>query len=203
MTPTIIEAAPESAPLEKRSLGQILLGVMLWPRSTFTYLRDNGGRSGLWPVLLVAVLAVAARAVALPIEKAQADAALAAIQAQLSAQGQNGNGKGALFISTGSPAGLIGPANQASNPLLAYGLPVAGVAWDWLFRGSVLLGLAWLLGGRPAPGAMFRISGWTLLLTGARLMVALAVMLIAHREPIAGLQNLRNWGAGPRLQRHG
>jgi hypothetical protein len=196
MTPTEIEIAPADAPQEKRGVGRLLLGIVLWPRSTFGYLRDQGGRSWLWPVLLVALLAVAARVVAAPIEKARADAALAAIEAQQNASGQGATGKGTLFIS-GSPGGLpvaVGPGGPGSNPLLDYGLPVVGVGWDWLFRGAALLGLAWLLGGRPAPGAMFRMSGWTLVPSGARLLVALAVMLVAHREPIAGLQGL---GAAP------
>ena len=163
---------------------------MLWPRSTFAYLREHGGRSWVVPVLLVALLAVAARAVAIPIEKAQADAAIAAIKAQLDAQGQGANGTGTFFVSGGPGGlpGLSGASGPAANPLLAYVLPVAGVAWDWLFRGTVLLGLAWLLGARPGAGTMFRMSGWTLVPNAARLLVALAVMLVAHHEPVAGLE---------------
>jgi len=187
MTPTEIEAALAEAPVEKRGLGRLLLGMVLWPRSTFTYLRDHGGRSWMVPVILVALLAVAARAVAVPLEQARADAALAAIKAQLDAQGQSSNSTGTFFIS-GGPGSLSGAGNGAPSPLLTYGLPVLGVAWDWLLRGAVLLGLAWLLGGRPGAGAMFRMSGWTLLPNAARLVVALAVMLIAHREPLAGLE---------------
>jgi two-component system, OmpR family, sensor histidine kinase BaeS len=82
MTPTEIEAAPGEAPVEKRGWERLLLGIVLWPRSTFAYLRGHGGRSWILPVLLVALLAVAARAVAIPIEKAQADAAMAALPPQ-------------------------------------------------------------------------------------------------------------------------
>lgn len=196
MTPTMIETLPaDTSPPAKRGLGRLLLGIVLWPRSTFGYLRDHGGRSWLFPLLLVVALALAARVVAIPIEKAQAAAALAAIQAQLNAQGAQGQGtnaKGQLFISSGPF--IPGVADPNANPLLAYGLPVVGVAGEWLFRGAVLLGLAWLLGGRPVPGAMFRMSGWTLLPNAARLLVAIAVMLIAHREAAAGLNG---FGAGP------
>jgi hypothetical protein len=201
MTPTEMQAAPAEGPLEtpaeapaeKRGLGKLLLGIVLWPRSTFAYLRDHAGRAWLLPLLLVAVLAVAARVAAAPIEKAQADAALAAIQAQIGDQGQGAKGGGTFFIS--GPAGnLSSVGGAAPSPLLTYGLPVAGVLWDWLLRGAVLLGLAWLLGGRPGAGAMFRLSGWTLIPNAARLAVAIAVMLIAHREPPAGLQGL---GAQP------
>src|SRR5258708_9453454 len=196
MTPEEIEAAPAEAPVKKRGLAALLLGIVLWPRSTFAYMREHGGRSWILPVLLVAVLALAARVVAIPIEKAQADAAIAAMQAQLDAQGQGNSGKGTFFISGGSGAlaGLPGVSDPAANPLLAYGLPFVGVAWDWLFRGFVLLGLAWLLGGRRGAGAIFRMSGWTLLPNAARLAVALAVMLIAHHEPLAGLEG---FGASP------
>jgi Yip1 domain len=191
MTPEEIEAAPAEAPVKKRGLAALLLGIVLWPRSTFAYMREDGGPSWILPVLLVALLVVA-----IPIEKAQADAAIAAMQAQLAAQGQDTSGKGTFFISggPGALAGLPGASDPAANPLLAYGLPVVGVVWDWLFRGTVLLGLAWVLGGRPGAGAMFRMSGWTLLPNAARLAVALAVMLVAHHEPLAGLEG---FGAGP------
>jgi hypothetical protein len=193
MTPTEVEAAPEGGPVEKRGLGRLMLGIVLWPRSTFAYLRDGGGRSWVLPVLLVALLAVAARAVALPIEKAQAEAAIVALQAQQNARGQGNNAKGTFYIAAG-PGGIPSAADPAANPLLAYGLPVVGVTWDWLFRGTILLGLAWLLGGRPGAGAVFRMSGWTLLPNAARLLVALAVMLFAHREPLPGLEGV---GANP------
>ena len=181
---------PEPAEQRKRGLGWLLLGSVLWPRNLFAYVRDHGGRAWLTPLALAVLLAVAGRAAALPIEKAQADAALAAIQAQLGAQGNTGNGNVQIFTA-GGPGGLTGlgnTADPAANPLLAYGLPAAAVIWDWLLRGGLLLGLTWLLGGRPGPGAMFRLSGWTLVPTVARLLVALAVMLIAHREPLSGLQ---------------
>src|SRR5438105_15379633 len=117
---------------------------------------------------------------------------MAAIKAQQDDQGQGAQGAGTFFISggPGSLPGLVGTPGQAANPFLEYGLPVIGVAWDWLFRGGVLLGLAWLLGGRPGAGAIFCMSGWTLVPNAARLAVALAVMLIAHHEPLAGLEGL-------------
>src|SRR6185295_14240214 len=62
-------------------------------------------------------------------------------------------------------------------------------------RGGLLLGLAWLMGGRPGFGPMLRMSGWTLVPNAVRLAVALAVMLIAHRVPTPGLTGLLNQGA--------
>jgi hypothetical protein len=187
----LVESSAQPAP--RRRLGGLLLGIVFWPRSTFVYLRDHGGRSWLMPLLLVAVLALAARAVAAPIEKAQADAALAAIQAQLGNQGQGAQSGGTFFVS--GPAGaLSSTGGPVAIPLLTYGLPVLGVFWDWLLRGAALLGLAWLLGGRPSASAVFRISGWTLIPNAVRLAVAITVMIVAHREPLAGLQGL---GAPP------
>ncbi len=206
MTPIDQVATPDTAPLEpaapvelpepvkRRGLGNLLLGSIFWPRATFAYLRDHGGRSWLLPLLLAVLLAVAGRVVAIPIEKAQADAALAAIQSQLGGQSKTGN---VQIFTAGGPGGLATfgtTTDPAAKPLLAYGLPVLGVVWDWLLRGGLLLGLAWLLGGRPGGGAMFRLSGWTLIPTVARLLVVLAVMLIAHREPLSGLQG---FGAVP------
>jgi hypothetical protein len=188
------ELEPEPEPVKKRGLGNLLLGTLFWPRSTFAYLRDHGGRSWLLPLLLAVLLVVASRVVAIPIEKAQSDAAIAAIQSQLGSNPTKGGN--VQIFTTGGPGG---PANFTStggpaSPLLDFGLPVLGVIWDWLLRGGLLLGLAWLLGGRPGGGAMFRLSSWTLLPTIARLLVTLAVMLIAHRVPLTGLQG---FGGGP------
>ena len=85
MTPMDLGAAPEAAPAEaaalpepalpepmpaeerKRGLGRLLLSSVFWPHRTFAYVRDHGGRSWLAPLLLAVLLAVAGRAVALPI----------------------------------------------------------------------------------------------------------------------------------------
>jgi len=207
MTPMDNEAAPQPAPValpappepepepvKKRGLGSLLLGTLFWPRSTFAYLRDHGGRSWLLPLLLAVLLTVASRAVAIPIEQAQSDAAIAAIQSQLGNSTKGGNVQIFTAGGPGGPANFTSTGGPAASPLLAYGLPVLGVVWDWLLRGGLLLGLAWLLGGRPGGAAMFRLSGWTLMPTIARLLVTLAVMLIAHRVPLSGLQG---FGGGP------
>src|SRR5690242_12574863 len=94
--PDAAAAAPvpePPAPPERRGLLAVLLGVIAWPRSTFTYLRDHGGRSWLLPLTLALALTLAARLVAVPIEKAQAEAAQKAFQDQLDAL-QNDQGGG-------------------------------------------------------------------------------------------------------------
>ncbi|MEP7356074.1 MAG: YIP1 family protein [Anaerolineales bacterium] len=185
--------APEDAPPplpKRRGPLALLAGVLFWPRSTFAYLRDYGRRSWIWPVVLVAVLALAARLVAMPIERAQAEAALAAIQDQVKTDGGSTD-----FVTFGGPiSGPVGALGSGAfgNPVVVALLPVGGVIWDWLFRGGLLLGLVWLLGGRPGFGAMLRMSGWTLVPNAARLIVSLAVMLIAHRVPTPGLTGLLN-----------
>jgi Yip1-like protein len=192
MTP--IEAPVVDAPPPKRRGPLALLaGILFRPRATFAYLRDHGRWSWVWPVVVVAGLALAARAAAMPIERAQAEEALAGIEEQNNADGSSGN-----IITYGGPAG--GPIGApiglgGGNPVLAAVLPAAGVLWDWVARGGLLLGLAWLMGGRPGFGAMLRMSGWTLVPNAARLVVALAVMLIAHRVPTPGLTGLLNPGS--------
>jgi hypothetical protein len=186
---TQIEAPVLDAPPPKRRGPlAILAGVLLWPRATFAYLRDFGRWSWVWPVVLVAGLALAARVVAMPIERAQAEAVLAAIEDQQKSDGSGGN-----VIIIGRSSGSAGAADSlgaAGNSLVDAVLPVAGVVWDWVFRGGLMFGLSWVMGGRPRFDAMLRMSGWTLVPNAARLVVALAVMLIAHRVPTPGLTGL-------------
>lgn len=210
-TPLPDEAAPlpdEVAPTPppKRGLLAVLVGVVAWPRSTFTYLRDHGGRSWLVPLGLALVLTLASRLVAQPIEKAQAEAAQAALQAQIDAlQNSNGGGSegGGVFISGvvgAGPGGLGGlgglGAVPVDSPLATYGLPLLGVLGEWLLRGGALLALAWVLGGRPKAGGMFRMSGWTFVPDLARLVVTLAVMLALGRIPLRGLSSFATGGPG-------
>lgn len=188
---------PADLPARRSGLA-LLLGILAWPRSTFAYLRDHGGWSWLLPVLLALALTLVARLVAVPIERAEAEAARAALEAQLAEQSGGVPGDGVMV---GAPTGAIGGlpmlagAGAGANPLVNYGLPLAGVLWDWGLRGGVLLALAWLLGGRPVAGAMFRMSGWTMVPEIARLLVALGVMLAAGRVPARGLAGLTTTAA--------
>jgi hypothetical protein len=190
------EAAP---PPIRRGRLVLLLGVVAAPRATFAYLRDRGGGTWLWPLLAAVALTVAAKIVAAPIERARAEAARAVLEAQLAGQLGEGN------FTAGVPAGgvplgiplMAAPGGAASSPLLDYGLPALGVVWDWALRGGALLGLAWLLGGRPGAGAMFRITGWSLVPDIARLLVALGVMLAAGRVPARGLAGFDAAGGAP------
>ena len=191
-----LEAAPPPPP-PRRGLPALAAGVIAWPRNTFAYLRDHGGRSWLAPLGLALVLTLAARLIAQPIERAQAEALQAEIQAQIDAmQGANGdpaNGDGSPNyvvgpMGAGGPVATGGPAT--SNPVADLGLPLLGVLGDWALRGGALLALAWVLGGRPSAGAMFRMSGWTFLPDIVRLLVAIGVMLALGRVPARGLAGL-------------
>jgi hypothetical protein len=188
------------APPPKRGPLALLVGVIAWPRSTFRYLRDHGGLTWLVPLVLALVLTVAARAVAVPIERAEAEAAMAALQEQIEAMGNGEDGGGVFFSGPiGGPVGVGPGAGElpAVSPLAEYGLPALSVVWDWVLRGGALLGLAWVLGGRPTAGAMFRMSGWTLLPDIARLVVMLAVMLGTNKVPARGLTGFEATTGGP------
>jgi hypothetical protein len=117
---------------------------------------------------------------------------LEALQAQLAEQRHEGAegdtftfGAAAPFggLSVGGPGGL-----GASSPILDYGLPLLGLLGQWLLAAIVLLVIAWLLGGRPRPAAMLRMSAWALLVPSvARSLVAITVMLSTGRVPVPGL----------------
>lgn len=194
---------PEPPPA-RRGVLALLAGVVLWPRSTFAYLRDWGGRAWMWPVLAALVLTVTARLIAVPIERAQAQAAMEALQAQLEEQAVPEGGDNMVIVGSAVPAGGFsfgpGPMGARTNsPLTDYGLPAVGVLGQWLVGALVLLMVAWLLGGRPRASAMLRMSAWALLVpVTARALVAITVMLAAGRVPVPGLTALPANG-GPAL----
>jgi len=194
-----LDAAPPPPPAApaRRGLLAVAAGIIAWPRSTFAYLRDHGGRSWLLPLALALALTVAARVVAQPIERAQAEALRAQLEAQLEAlQDSAGAGDGGAVFTTGTVGGpvTLGSGPVAPNPVAEFGLPLLGVLGDWALRGGGLLALAWVLGGRPAAGAMFRMSGWTLLPDILRLLVALGVMVSVGRVPVRGLSGFSPGG---------
>jgi hypothetical protein len=176
---------PEPAAPTHRSLLSVFLGMLVRPGSTLAYLRDHGGLTWLVPLALLLALTLVSRAVAIPIERKQMEEALAKLQQQMS-EGT----KDDTFVFSGP--GIGGPRGtpdeaQASIPMLDYGLPLGSALFDWAARGLVLFGFAWLLGGRPAPGTMLRMNGWTLIPSITHLLVAIAIMLASGRVPTSGL----------------
>ena len=188
------------APPARRNTLALLGGLVMRPRATFAYLREHGRASWVWPLALALMLTLTARLIAVPIERAQAQAALEALQAQLEEQA---NGDGNDIVTFGGrvdgPGFSVGPGGPvgATSPILDYGLPVLGVLGQWLLAGVLLLCLAWLLGGRPRAGAMLRMSAWALLVPVlTRAIVMIVVMVGTGRVPAAGLSRLPT-SAGP------
>jgi hypothetical protein len=184
-----LETSSSPAPVARRHPLAILFGVIVRPRDTFTYLRDHGGWSWLVPVGIVMVLTLLARLIAVPIERAQAEAARAALEEQI---GNLPDGPGGDTFFRIGPGGA-GPVGASATPpgsdwLVSYALPLGSVLLDWVVRGLALFGLAWLVGGRPKLGAMFQLGSWALLPSAARLLVTMGVMLVAQRIPATGLQ---------------
>lgn len=183
---------PAAAPVARRNPLALLLGVLVKPRDTFTYLREHGGWSWLIPLGLVLALTLVARVIAAPIERAQAEAALAALQEQLDNLPDGAGPEGDTFgFRVGGPGITTvegAPSSTGSDWLMSYGLPLGSVLLNWGVCGLALFGLAWMVGGRPKLGAMFQLSSWALVPTLARLGVMIAIMLIAQRIPTTGLQ---------------
>lgn len=188
MSATEIPHPEPAAPVARRNPLALFIGVVIKPRDTFTYLREQGGWSWLVPIALVVALTLASRLIAAPIERAQAEAALAALQDQLNNSPDGPEGGDGFMIQIGPGGGGAISIVPGNDWLVSYGLPLGSVLLNWVVCGLALFGLAWLVGGRPKLGAMFQLSSWALLPTLARLMVMIAVMLIAHRIPTVGLQ---------------
>ena len=188
MSATEVPQPELTTPVARRNPLALFIGVVIKPRDTFTYLREQGGWSWLAPIALVLALTLISRLIAAPIERAQAEAALAAIQDQLSNSPEGPEGGDGFMIQSGPGGGGAISSVPGNDWLVSYGLPLGSVLLNWVVCGLALFGLAWLVGGRPKLGAMFQLSSWALLPTLARLMVMIGVMLIAHRIPTAGLQ---------------
>jgi len=164
---------------------RFFFGVLLKPGDTFSYLREHGSWTWLAPLALVLALTLISRIIAAPIERAQVEAARAALQEQLGSQG-------GTFEFVGGPGGANFQAAPANDFVFQFGLPLAGVLAGWLVCALLLFGLAWILGGRPSLGGLFRLSGWALIPSIARLVVAIAIMLIAGRIPAPGVSGAFN-----------
>lgn len=179
---------PSAAPLVvKRNPLAILLGIVVKPRETFDYLRDQGGASWLWPLALALALALAARLIAAPIQRAQAEAMLAELQAQLETEGPPPDDAFTFAVPGGPVTGGLSLAPQ-TNALLDSALTLGQVLMDWALTALGLFALAWLFGGRPGGlGALFRMSAWALVPAIARQIVSIAVMLTTGSVPLPGL----------------
>lgn len=187
---------PTPTPEPKRNLGQVALGVIIQPYKTFSWLRSQGGLNWLLPLSLILGLTLLSRLVAVPIEQKIMADALAQFQQQIDQANANG-GQGGNVIKGGTftfgPAGAAsvnvtsGETNPASDWFFTYGLPVLQALGGWFLMTLLLLGLAWVLGGRPSGGAMLRLSSWASLPVMVRLVVVLITMLITQRIPVQGL----------------
>ena len=185
----IVDSAPTPP---RRNLLQLLIGIAIKPRDTFAYLRDHGGWAWLAPLALIVILTLLSRAIAIPIERAQMEAAMQQIQEQLKpGTGGPGGGDATFFVGPGGGGGGFGNAEVQPNPfadfMFAYGLPVTTVIGGWVLCAALLIGFAWVMGGRPSVGAMLRMSAWALVPNIARLVIAIAIMLVARRVPAEGL----------------
>lgn len=184
---SISEAPVLETPVTRRNPLALFVGVLIRPRNTFTYLREQGGWSWVIPIGLALALTLISRVIAAPIERAQAETAMAALQEQLGNSPGGPEGGDSFTFQVGPGGGSLGTA-PGNDWLVSYALPLGNVLLNWGVCGLALFGLAWLVGGRPKWGAMFRLSSWALLPSLARVIVTIAVMLIAHRIPITGLQ---------------
>ena len=74
-------AAPVAVPAKRRNIFALFLGIIISPRATLTYLRENGGASWVWVALLAIVLLVVNFVVMAPITRAAAEKQLESMKA--------------------------------------------------------------------------------------------------------------------------
>jgi len=191
----ILESTPTPPPPpDVRNVLQVVLGVLIKPRNTFGWLREHGGLNWLIPLGLFLVLALTARAVAIPIEQKQLADALAQIQQQVGKPIDGGgavSGNQTFTVGVSGPGGFSVGTPQDSNPandfLFSYGLPVAEAFGGWLLTTILVVAFAWILGGRPTTGGMLRLSSWVLVPLIVRFVVVIIAMVATQKIPAQGL----------------
>jgi Yip1 domain len=188
----ILESTPTPLPPpDVRNLLQVVLGVLIKPRNTFGWLREHGGLNWLIPLALFLVLALTARAVAIPIEQKQLADALAQIQQQVGKPSGTGGGDQTFTVGVSGPGGFSVGTPQDSNPandfLFSYGLPVAEAFGGWLLTTILIVAFAWILGGRPTTSGMLRLSSWALVPLIVRFVVVIIAMVATQKIPAQGL----------------
>jgi len=151
--------AEEKAPIsERRGLPRLLWGMVVRPRATLEYLREQGGRTWWVPVLLAVLLVILPIVVAAPITARQTREVILATQEQR--EEQFGAGMSAEERAQMEEQIMA----RAASPLITVVFPavagVVGLIVGWLAWAGALHLAGTALGGRSTFGQMFRMVVW-------------------------------------------
>jgi hypothetical protein len=144
-------------PNEKKSLLKLLLGVLLRPRATFTYLRENQPRSWIVPALLIALC------IMLPVFAGTS--ASQTITDPSMNMGMPGGAvvmpEGRVIVEGGGAPMPEMPAQPLALTLLQTAGALVSLPLTWLLWGGALYLASVFLGRSSGFAPMFRLTVWT------------------------------------------
>lgn len=150
----------------KKNVIALILGALLRPKATFTYLKDNRKRAWWLPALLIMLLTLAPIFVAA--RQSSSNTAPAAEAGVVS------DAKG-IAVEGGAVSGMEAPPPESSSGstpgVLTLVSAILGTPVAWLVWGGALYLASVFLGRSSSFGQMFRLAVWTWLPYGLRGLV--------------------------------
>jgi len=152
----------------KKNIFALLFGVLLRPKSTFTYLKDNHKHAWWLPAILILLLTVAPLVAA---SRTVAPAVPMEMEAMM--------GEKAMMIEGYDPMMGEAPMQPPTSGLNLFQIAgkIVGTPAAWLLWGAALYLASVFLGRSSSFGQMFRLSVWTWLPYGIRGLVQTAYIL--------------------------
>lgn len=159
----------------KKNIFVLLFGVLLRPKTTFTYLKDNHKRAWWLPAILILLLTVAPLLAA---SRTAAPVAPVNMEAMM--------GEKAMMIEGYDPMMMEAPMQPPTSGLNLFQIAgkIVGTPVAWLLWGAALYLASVFLGRSSSFGQMSRLSVWTWLPYGIRGLVQ-TVYIFGTGETIA------------------
>ncbi|HOT91022.1 MAG TPA: Yip1 family protein [Anaerolineae bacterium] len=155
----------------KKNIIALLVGVLIRPRATFGYLKDNYKRGWWLPAILIVLLTVAPLFAAA--RQVPAETAPVVKEMEMPAV------KGVIVESGGMPVEPPPAAPSSGAPgILALGGAILRTPLAWLLWGGALYLASVFLGRSSNFGQMFRLAVWTWLPYGIRGLVQTVYILM-------------------------
>jgi hypothetical protein len=166
----------------KKNVVALIVGVLIRPKATFGYLKDNHKRAWWLPAILVVVLTVAPLIVA----PRQSSPETAPVMEEAIISGSKG-----VIVEPGAMSSMETPPTTPTSGapgIMALGSALLGTPVAWLIWGGALSLASVFLGRSSSFGQMFRLVVWTWLPYGIRGLVQTIFILVTGNTIVnAGL----------------
>ncbi|MBN2005944.1 MAG: YIP1 family protein [Anaerolineae bacterium] len=156
------------APTEKKNVFGLLLGILVRPKTSFNYLKDNHKRAWWLPAILMILLTIAPMYAA---SRVTLQSVPPMMEENLKEMGPLPVGR--VSVAAGEKYMMEPPVEQTpTGPgIFGYIFAVLGLPVSWLLWGGALYLSSVFLGRSSTFGQMFRLTVWTWLPYGMRGLV--------------------------------